>query len=97
MTSRAAVIVVQERAGSVTDRRVAVAEERETTPNALARRLLVSCTCSTIIFAATLTLTLGDLLSGCRVLHPLFWLPIAIGALGVAGGTYIRLASLWRG
>ena len=57
------------------------------------RRLLLSCVAASAICLTTASLAAIDFTGFCRLVHPLFWLALTAGSLGVAGST---LTSLWR-
>jgi hypothetical protein len=57
--------------------------------------VLRSCISSSAICFTTFVLGLGELVGLWGFAHPLFWFPLSIGSLGVAGSTYISLRQLW--
>jgi hypothetical protein len=59
------------------------------------RRLLLSCILASSLCLVSLALGLGDVIGLFKVLHPLFWFPIAAGACGVGGSNFIYLRRLW--
>jgi hypothetical protein len=61
----------------------------------LSRRLLPSCMLASAICLTTATLAGLDLAGACRLIHPLFWLTLTAGSLGVAGSTFISLWRIW--
>lgn len=57
-------------------------------------KIRVSLWLSTSILLVTATLFAVGLLSSFQPVHPLFWLALAIGALGIAGGDILESRSL---
>ena len=53
--------------------------------------MIVSCVIATLIAAVSLCLFFAELIGVIHVIHPLFWLPICAGAIGVAGSNYLYL------
>ncbi len=81
-----------------TNERVTVIEKSgNSSVERLSRRLLRSCILSSAICAATLALGVGEFTTSCQTSHAAFWFPMSLGSLGVAGSTFIRLKTLWRG
>lgn len=58
-------------------------------------RLLLSCISSSAICLISLIMTFVEITGLLAIAHPLFWLPITFGSLGVAGSNYIYLRRLW--
>ena len=54
--------------------------------------MLVSFVVASTILVVSLGLVFAELAGMARVVHPLFWLTISAGALGVAGSNYLY----WR-
>ena len=63
--------------------------------HAKSRRLVRSCVAATWLFGATSALGLAHVFSLYDVVPSVFWLPLAIGSLGVAGSTYWNLRRRW--
>ena len=50
----------------------------------------ISCVLASVICLISLVLTMLEFVGVVKIVHPLFWLPIVTGSLGVAGSTYIQ-------
>jgi hypothetical protein len=57
---------------------------------------LRSCVLATALCTTALALTAVEYLGVCRMIHPLFWVPIALAAFGVAGSTYMTVSARLR-
>jgi hypothetical protein len=57
--------------------------------------VLRSCISASAMCFTTFILGLGEFIGLWEFAHPLFWFPLSIGSLGVAGSTYISLRRLW--
>ena len=56
-------------------------------------QLFVSWILSSVICLGAYIMALLEFVGAVKVIHPLFWLPIATASLGVAGSTYMQLRS----
>ena len=87
-------VVTQTRSDQLVVSEVPASETADFSSRAtFSRRLLPSCMLASAICLTTATLAGIELAGGCQLMHPLFWLTLTAGSLGVAGSTFI---SLWR-
>lgn len=67
--------------------------ERGSVPFTEARRgVLASCALASALCGASLVVGVLEAHGACQIVHPLFWFPLAIASLGVAGSTYMTLS-----
>lgn len=53
--------------------------------------MVASLTAASILVAGSLVLFVGELVGAFHIVHPLFWLPICAGSIGIVGSNYIYL------
>lgn len=51
--------------------------------------MIASCVIAAVIAAVSLCLFFAELTGVVHLIHPLFWLPIWAGAMGIAGSNYL--------